>query len=133
MPIKNRRLKTGNIITFYVTCIDIISGNLTYLEISWIIILLTPSLPGEITLICWENVLKNWVVHYNHSTFHIICPIMVISCMIVDNWILYPTMYHSVRRKRQYTNCTKTLLLNECKQPSNLQCAYLCTLVKGNY
>ena len=31
---------------------------------------LTPSLPREITLICQENILKNWVVHYNYSSIH---------------------------------------------------------------
>ena len=63
--------------------------------------LLTPSLPGEITRICRENISQNRVVHYNPSTFHIICPTMVICCMLVDNSILHPTMYHSVGRKLQ--------------------------------
>ena len=59
---------------------------------------LTPSLPGEITRICRENILQNRVVHYNPSTFHIICPTIVICCMLVDNSILHPTMYNSVEK-----------------------------------
>ena len=66
------------------------------LQAIWV---LTPSLPGEITCICRENISQNRVVHYNPSTFHIICPTMVIYCMLVDNSILRPSMYHPVGRK----------------------------------
>ena len=108
-------------------------------------LLSTPSLPGEKTLISWENLSQNRVVHYNPSTFHT----MAICWMLVDDLFLSNHNHRIILQgenfNKSYVRITHEVLdlaVNEYNQYSDQQYSvhmqffflmeeYI--FVKGNY